>query len=257
MSELSKQEWEVFAGYFLPKYNSENSTNFRYKEKFPVVPNSDFDFFDENGRILSVQHTEANGTDDDVEMEIVRPHYCGRLIYKLKQELSQRGINNVHVSLNISGPPTKRDEVNTAAYWIAELIQRRVNRDVQSKIYSFDQQEFEIYEKECTRWVSQIDVFPDNGIHLSFGWSKYPLEVNGKLDSPERFINAVKRKLDKRYRNARNINLVVFFSGFAFDEQDIETFKKMLSEIEVNFQSIWVYQLWSGALGAFKVFQNE
>ncbi len=256
MSELSKPEWKTFSEYFLQKYNSVNDTGFLYLGQDPKVYNSDWDFYDNDGNILSIQHTRAVGTENDVKMEITRPKISEKFINELKEELKIRGIKNCHISINISNPPHNKEETRSAAYCIAELVQKKYFDSSKKKIFSFDRGDFDIYIKRCLKWISNIDLFEDDGLKFGFGWSKYPLEVKGVLDSTTRFINAVKKKEAKNYSNAGDLVLVVDFSPFAFDEKDLSDFKNKLKDLEIKFKAIWVYQLWSGARGAFEVYKK-
>lgn len=256
MSELSSHEWKTFSEFFLPEYNKLNKTGFLYLDRDPKVYNSDWDFVDSDNNALSIQHTRAIGTDNDVKMEITRPKISEQFINGLKKELEIRGVKNCHISLNISNPPHTKEEARAASYWISEWIRKRYFDSSRKKIYSFDQEEYDIYIKHCLKWVSEIDLFEDDGLHFGFGWSKYPLEVNGVLDSQERFANAVGKKEAKNYANADKLVLVVDFSPFSFDEDDIPKFKEIISETKTKFNAIWVYQLWSGARGAFEIYQS-
>jgi len=256
MSELTDPEWKTFSEFFLQKYNSVNGTNFLFTAQKPKVFNSDWDFCDNEGNILSIQHTQAIGTDDDVKMEIIRPKISEKFINGLKEELKIRGVKNCHILMNISNPPHNKDEARSAAYRIAELVQKKYFDSSRKKIFSFDQEDFDIYIKHCLKWISDIDLFEDDGLRFGFGWSKYPLEVKGVLDSTERFINAVKKKEAKKYSNAGNLVLVVDFNPFAFGEKDLSDFKTKLKDLEISFKAIWVYQLWSGARGAFEVYKK-
>ena len=256
MSELTRPEWKTFSEYFLPKYNEINDTGFFYLDQDPKVFNSDWDFSDNDKNILSIQHTRAIGTDDDVKMEITRPKISEHFINGLKNELMIRGVKNCYISLNISNPPHTKDEARSASYWIAEWIRKRYFDSSRRKIYSFDQEEYDIYIKHCLKWVSEIDLFEDDGLRFGFGWSKYPLEVNGVLDSPERFANAVEKKDAKNYSNAEQLVLVVDFSPFAFNDNDLSKFKEAIKKAGTKFKAIWVYQLWSGARGAIEVYKS-
>ena len=70
MSELSSHEWKTFSEFFLLEYNKLNKTDFLYLDQDPKVFNSDRDFIDSDKNTLSIQHTRAIGTDNDVKMEI-------------------------------------------------------------------------------------------------------------------------------------------------------------------------------------------
>ncbi len=190
-------------------------------------------------------------------MEITRPKISEQFINGLKKELELRGVKNCHISLNISNPPSAKEEVREASYWISEWIRIKYFDSSRKKIYSFDQEEYDIYIKHCLKWVSRIDLFEDDGLHFGFGWSKYPLELNCVLDSPQRFVNAVMKKEAKNYTNADKLVLVLDFSPFSFDENDIIRFRKIISESKTKFNAIWVYQLWSGARGAFEIYQTQ
>jgi len=255
MSEWNKPQWKTFSEFFLPEYNKAHGTKFLYTPEDAKVFNSDNDFVDPKLKRLPVQHTSSVGTDDDIDMEISRPKTSEKFINDLKAELKFRGINKCHIMLNISNPPRTIAEAREAVYWITELIQKKISK-VKNRIYSFDQEEYDIYEKECIKWISEIDIYEDEELRLAFGWSKYPLEVKGVLDSEARFANALAKKESKNYQNAEELILLLDFDPFSFDPDDIDKFKKIVEEKGTKFKAIWVYQLWSGARGAFEIYHQ-
>jgi len=257
MSELSPMEVKIFSEFFLPNYNSKNNANFFYKDQDKAIINSDLDFYDNEGNVLSIQHTRAVGTENDVDMEIVRPGNSQKLVNDLKNELKIRGVNNCHISINFSNPPRDKREGKIAVYWVSELIRKKYFDSSRKKIFSFSQEDCDIYFKECSKWISEIKIFEDDGLHFGISWSKYPVEAIGLLDSTTRFINAVEKKEAKNYFNADKLILVVDFSPFPFDEKDLLDFKNKLESIKTKFKAVWVYQLWSGARGAFEIYKND
>ena len=252
--ELSEQEWTEFSKYFLPKYNAENNTSFGLIRPSPVSINSDCDFIDAAGNTLALQHTRAVGTQNDISMEIVRPKHSEKFINLLYENLLQKGVSRCHISLNISNPPRNNDEIRSAVYWVSELIRMKTEKENRDKIFSYDRQDDDLYIGRASKWISGIDIFPDTNFNRpSFGWSKFPIESLGVLDSVQRFTNALARKLGKNYTNISELLLLIDFSPFPFDEGDITGMKEVSSKLNPGFKSIWVYQLWSGATGAFKI----
>lgn len=252
--ELSEQQWAEFSKYFLPKYNDENSTSFSLIRPKPYTNNSDCDFIDASGNTLALQHTRAVGTQSDISMEIVRPKHSEKFINQLYESLLQMGVSRCHISLNISNPPRNNDEIRSAVYWVSELIRMKAEKENRSKIFSYDRQDDDLYIGRALKWISDITIYPDTKFSRpSFGWSKFPIESLGVLDSVQRFTNALARKLEKNYTNISELLLLIDFSPFPFDEGDITGMEESSSKLSPGFKSIWVYQLWSGATGVFKI----
>ena len=158
MSEPTNEEWKLIAKYFLPAYNSIHKTKYNYSDSKPTISNSDKDFISSEGSVLSVQHTRAVGTNEDIDKEIIRPTKSENFINALMKKLKLNRIDKCHIYINVSNPPKNNQEIQEAVYWISDFIIKQSNNKIKNQFFSFNQEDYDIYVQRCKKWISELDL---------------------------------------------------------------------------------------------------
>jgi hypothetical protein len=252
--EKDESWWKEISDLFLPAYNSVNGTDFTWHSYAPGREDEiDWLFKGDAGQLLKVQQVASWGTKNDVDMELIRPKYARLVIDELRIELERYGVSNLHVSLNFSNPPSKKEDRKTAVFWISQFVSEKARRE-STAVYSFMQEDYDNYLKKITPWVSDLTLYPSESLSFGFSWSPYPIDAQGKLDAVQRFEKALIMKNAEYSPSIRKgLVLLIDFDAFPFDMYELKEMTEIANRISTDYQSVWVVQFWSEPKGAFKI----
>jgi len=127
MSEPGPSQLQQIVEIFLPEFNKQNNTSYRWvKGKSYVAKSSDKKWldaivFDKKGKELQIQHKEVVW---DVKYDKIRSGATDKIIKKLIETLSNHGLSEITLHLNFYQKnviPSDK-EIEEFCYWVTELI---------------------------------------------------------------------------------------------------------------------------------------
>lgn len=249
MPEPTDEYWKELTLIFLPEYNRVNEESFSWSYERLAGEPSDREYKDPQGNVLEVQLVEAVGTTQDLLKQKIRPKTVEKIIGQLKDELVLRGIEKVYCDINFHNPPRDHESQRELVYWLAHAIEHFKSKRLKSPAYfEFDLSDFEDYIEPIDEWVSSLSIMPWRKKIPMFSFSSFehPISASGVLDCPQRFENAVNKKIEQRYDEVavKKLVLLVSFVDFPFDQRDLEEIKARAVALKPPFKSIWIIQRW-------------
>ncbi|MFH1827104.1 MAG: hypothetical protein ABH812_01560 [bacterium] len=132
MSEPTQLQLKNIVEIFLDEYNKDNNTSFEWnKDKSYVAKSSDKKWidaivYDKRGNELQIQHKEVIW---DIKYDKIRSGATDKIVKKLIETLSSRGLSEVTVHLNFyqKNVISSDKEIDEFCFWIAELINLKLS----------------------------------------------------------------------------------------------------------------------------------